>query len=283
MESMKEIAYSPSQTSEWASCPVKRYLNYKLGLKPRRLGKGDIAAIGGKGFGRAMESWYTNGDQELALSDGLNEIEKAKQSLIDKGRQVPDKELAYFNSIEARVEHSVKKYLKDDPIIQAGFKIEDVELSLEDHGNARIDIGARDAFGLSVIDFKFKMSLLSKWYDREVARYKNSWQQYHYGWAYSEHKKEPVNNYYICLVVCEPRFSARLHEFPIHPEGMEMWKKSAERIWTNMREEDEGLKEPYMSPSHEDQFGPCPYQEACFTHRWDMDLMLAQDYVVAKD
>jgi len=278
---MKEIARSPSQTSEWLRCPILRTLNYKMGLKPRRLSKGDIAAIGGRGFAKGMEV-YHNGTGD-PIRAALAEVGKAKQDTTDKGRIVPQRELAYFTSIESRVEHATRKYVANDPIKILGFQVEDIELVLPDHGYARIDLGARDGYGLSVIDYKFKMRLEAKYYDQEVERYRNSWQQFHYTWAYSEHKGEPVDNYYICLVVAEPKFSARLHEYPAHPESMEMWKQSAERVWTQMEHEDAGLTQPWMAADHEDKFGPCPYQAACFTHRYDMNLMLQNDYVIVKD
>lgn len=279
---MKEIARSPSQTVEWLRCPVMRTLNYKMGIKPRRLGKGDIAAIGGRAFGKAMEVYHGNAGVD-PISTGVDEVRKDKAEILRQGREVPDREMAYFSSLESRVEHSVRKYVLADPIKERGFTVEDVELPLTDHGYARIDLGVSDDMGLSVIDYKFKMNLDAKNYDREVNRYRNSWQQYHYAWAYGEHKGKPVNNYYICLVVAEPKFSAKLHEFPIHPETMEMWKESANRIWTQMEHEDAGLTQPWMAANHEDNFGPCPYAAACFTHRYDMNLMMAHDYVLVKE
>ncbi len=272
---------SPSQTAEWLECPIKRTLNYRMGLKPRRMGKGDIAAIGGRAFAKAMEVHY-NGQGD-PLQAAIQEIDSAKQAIKDQGRQVPDWEMAYYESIEPRITHSIRKYMLDDPIKSMGLGVEDVELSLPNHGYARIDLGVRDSFGLAVLDFKFKLRLDQKYYEAEVNKYTNSWQQYHYCWAYGEHKCEPVSNYYICLVVCEPKFSARIHEFPIHPETMSMWKESAERIWHQMDSEDLGLAKPWMAASHDFKYGPCPYKAACFTHRLDMNLMTQEDYVIEKE
>ena len=286
---MHEIAKSPSQTSEWMECPIKRMLNYKMGLKPRRISKGEIAAIGGRAFAKGMETFYRSqissgpvASYTDILQASLSEISLAKQHITDRGRDIPQWEQAYYASIEGRVENAIKKYLANDPIT-SNFTICDVEKVLPSHGNARIDLGVRDDFGLAVVDFKFKLRLDAKYYDREVLRYKNSWQQYHYSWAYEEDMCEPVRRYYICLVVAEPRFSVKLHEYPIHPETMEMWKQSAQRIWTQMEHEDQGLSQPWMAAEHETKYGPCPYQAACFTHRYDMNLMLKDDYVLDKE
>lgn len=272
---------SPSQTAEWMECPIKRTLNSIMGLKPRRLSKGDIAAIGGRAFAKAMEVYHKGEGDPIAA--GLAEISQAKHSIQDQGRSIPEWEMAYYSSIEPRVTHSVKKYLADDPVKALGLKVEDVELSLPNHGNARIDLGVRDSFGLSVLDHKFKLRLDSKYYEAEVEKYRNSWQQYHYCWGYGEHKNEQINSYYICLVVCEPKFSARIHEFPIHPETMEMWQESSRRIWTQMDHEDAGLSKPWMAAVHDTRYGPCPYKAACFTHRLDMNLMMQEDYVIGKE
>jgi hypothetical protein len=82
------------------------------------------------------------------------------------------------------------------------------------------------------------------------------------------------------MVVIEPTFSVNLYEYPIHPESLEQWKASAHRIWTQMLHEDAGLSEPWMAANHDDQYGPCPMKKACFEHRYDMPLMLMNDYVV---
>lgn len=281
---MKHLARSPSQTVEWLTCPVKRWLNYSLGVKPRRLSKGDIAAIAGRGFAKGMEVWNQTQDKDAAVKAAQTEVVKNKEEIVSQGRVVPDWDLAYFVAVDSRVEKAVSKYMDDDPLPQHGLSIEDVELSLPEHGNARIDVGARDVAGnLVVIDYKYKARLVAEYRQKELDRYQNSWQQYHYAWGYGDLKKEVVASYYICLVVGEPKFSATLHEYPVHPESLEAWKVSAERVWTQMEWEDRGISSPWMVAVHEDRFGPCPYQAACFTHRWDMPLMMQRDYVVGKD
>lgn len=287
---MKDIARSPSQTVTWGTCPVKRTLANVMGLRPRRVQHSEIAAIGGHAWAKVMEV-YNNARKSGKLvgvsvndlvSVGLDEVKKERELLDKQGREIPHWEQAYNAGIEARVEHAIKKYMVADPL--DSYDIVDVELSLPDHGNARIDLGVRDSFGVSVVDYKFKLRLDSKYYDKTVEEYRNSWQQFHYCWAYGDYLGEPIHNYSICLVVAEPKFSAKLHEFPIHPESMEAWKASAERIWAQMDSEDAGISQPWMATEHVTKWGPCEFQKACFDHRWDMNLMVnSGDYVVIKE
>lgn len=232
-------------------------------------------------YNRTRKDQGTVVSPQTVVQAGLDEIASAKKHLSDRGREIPSYETAYYHSIESRLQRAVEKYLEADPLLL--YDVEDVELTLPNHGNARIDLGCRDKFGLMVVDYKFKLRLDSKYYDKEVAKYKNSWQQFHYSWAYGDHKGEEVTRYGICLVVGEPRFKVQLIEYPVHPESMEAWKKSSERIWRQMEHEDSGLSEPWMAAEHETKYGPCPYQAACFTHRWDMNLMLKEDYVLDKE
>jgi hypothetical protein len=58
------------------------------------------------------------------------------------------------------------------------------------------------------------------------------------------------------------------------------WRASSERMWRHMNNEDMGIEEPFMATEHETKYGPCEYAKACFEHRWDPNLMLANDYVV---
>lgn len=285
---MKTIARSPTQTLTWGTCPVKRALSYGLALRPKRVMHSEIAAIGGKAFGKAMEKRNQSIvagkciDAEETIAIGLAEVDIEKGLLVSQGREIPHWEMAYAAGIEARVEHGIKKYVANDPLV--GYTIRDAELTLVDYGNARIDLGIEDDFGVSVLDYKFKLRLDSKYYDKTVEEYRNSWQQFHYAWAYGEYLGTTIHNYTICLVVAEPKFSVKLHEFPVHPESMAAWKESAHRIWTQMEHEDAGLVQPWMATEHVTKWGPCEFQKACFDHRWDMNLMLnSGDYVVIKE
>lgn len=270
--------YSPSQTKAWDMCPVYRQLAYKMHLVPRRVAKRDIAAIGGRAFALAMEVYNKNSGLENAHSVAQYQIAQAKKRIVELGREVPDWELAYYSSLEPRLEHALNKYHANNPI--KDYEIIAVEHKLANHGNARIDLAIRDGFGPMVVDYKFKLRLESKWYDREVEKYRNAWQLIHYTWGYGEEIKEELSRYGICLVVGEPKFSAVLHEYPVHPETMLAWKASSERMWRHMENEDRGVEQPFMATTHETQFGPCEFAKACFEHRWDTNLMLANDYVI---
>jgi hypothetical protein len=192
------------------------------------------------------------------------------------GYVVQPQQEASLAGLPARVERVLTKFVEQDPI-PAPWTIKGVELEMPRAGHARLDLAVEDEMGPAVLDWKYKGTLDKRYYDKEVARYRHSWQMRHYCWGYGELLGEPVSRYYVGLIVGDP-FQVSLLQYDLAPEDQAAWLQSAQRIWTHMDAMKAGREEPWMSPTHETVYGPCEFQDMCLRWRWDENLAQT-DYV----
>lgn len=288
----KSAVFSPSQTATWARCPMMRALRAE-GWVSKYAKKKDLAAIVGTcvaaGLGvynnlrKEHEQQGTALDRKAAslaaMGSAFSVLEQQMEELRNSGRII-DVEDLYVEQMRDRIGKGVTTYIAKEPIPPT-WRIIDVERPFPDHGNARPDLVVRDDLGLAIVDWKSKVQLKEYYRNKTIQEYANSHQMYHYAWAGQEVYGESIGRYYIGLIVLEP-FSVELVPFPIHQEQLLMWEQSARQIWHYMAKEDRGESLPYMSPTHQDQFGPCEYTDACFKYRLDADLM-RQGYINLKE
>lgn len=273
-----EPCYSPSQTETWLRCPILRALKYQDGWTPRWVEQRDVSAVLGLAFAKGAEV-LNRSRQQGRLPDLASAEQAARQHAIDiidgwtrAGRIVPDRFGPQLDAMADRAGRAILSYAKADPIPH-DWPILGVERRYPPElGSAQPDLEVED-HGRAPIDYKVKLTLKADYRDREIARYRNSWQLYHYAWL-----PPRADHYYIVLVVCEPRFSAELLRFDIHPEWMARWEASAPRVWQQMHREDEGLAMPWMAAKHADEYGECEMYRACFECMYDPGLM-AQHYI----
>ena len=288
--------YSPSQTKLWLECPMKRYLRYSLGWRPRRIGKPDLTAILGRAFHAGVALYHARRQaaqphalaptelQEIAEASAAAATFEASRQLArlqDQGFVVNDWDAPTAQALPLRVAKGVTRYVLADPL-PAAWTIRAVEHTLEEYGNARLDLAIEDADGPAIADVKVKLTLDAKYRAKELSRYQDDHQQLHYAWAWSEIRQASVNRYYIVLVVLEPKWSVEILPYQIHPETMQAWTQSQLVTWHDMAEEDAGTREPYMAATHWSAYGDCEMRKACFEHHWDPQLM-AQDYVNTRE
>jgi PD-(D/E)XK nuclease superfamily len=283
-------AYSPSQTTTWIDCPIKRALAYQEKWMPRRYGKRELAAILGGGvaaglgayyhFRGACEQWDGQSISTKPYVDIAVQVTRARlRELEEIGAVVNDYDRAQQDALPDRVQRAVEKYITWDVegrAIPHAWLILDVERTLPDHGHARLDLGVDDGQGPAVVDHKVKLQLKREYRQRELDRYRHSWQMLHYAWAYGAVLGRPIRRYYINLIVLEPQFSVELVPFSVEPEHMAQWEQSARRVWAQMEREDQGIEHPWMAAKHADEYGNCEFAEACLTHKWDPALMAAE-------
>lgn len=179
-------------------------------------------------------------------------------------------------------EAALSYYMDNDPF-DASWKILDVELTLPEHGYARIDLGVEAPDGaLAVVDYKVKMNLQARYYDAEVNKYAYDHQQYHYAWGYGVMKERKVERYYIALMVLRPQKSVKLHPYSIDPEYAQDWQHFSQNAWDRMDVLKEHPEQLTQNPEHQNQYGPCPFKNACLIYKLDPLLMAAKEYVQAK-
>lgn len=297
-------AYSPSQTSEWLRCPMKRALR-REGWLPKATGRADWAGAMGSAFAAGV-AVYNNTRREfeqggtsmpprhlsIKTAQGADpERVKMAEASYKIATSILAQRLAqweelglivdsgddYIEKLGKRVQKAVVSYVMTDPIPDS-WRIIEVETDLgERAGHARPDLVARDDLGLVVVDYKSKLKLMAEWRNKTVMEFAHSHQQFHYAHFVGEKFNEPILRYYIALAVFEPSFACDLLPYAVNQEMLSMWHQSASVVWERMAHEDSGAVPPTLAAQHSDQYGQCPYYKACFVHNLDPALM-AHDF-----
>lgn len=267
---------SPSQTKNWAFCPYYWRLSQD-GWRPKRLGKKQLAAIAGIGFAAGMAAFHNGAPAADASTVAKATVEKQFHDLLAMGAAFDDADPDIYVT---KATLAVEKTILFSPIPPM-WTILDVERTLPDHGFARIDLGVDTGSGLAVADYKLKMSLQAKYHDSTLRSYVNDFKMLHYAWAYGEVMGRPVENYYIIMTILDPIFTVKLQPFLIHPEILQAWERSARAMWDAIHWHRVGEMPLWENPEHENKFGRCEFERACFDLRRDENLFFA-DYVNVK-
>jgi hypothetical protein len=99
----------------------------------------------------------------------------------------------------------------------------------------------------------------------------------HYSYFGGKVYGEPVERYYILEAYTLPP-SFKLNTFENSQEALELWYQATVPMWEYMTAVENGTAKPWMAAVHEDRYGPCEMQKACFTYRLDESLM-ENDYL----
>lgn len=293
---MSSKVYSPSQTAGWMRCPMKRALE-KEGWRGKFVATGHLAAIVGNAVAAGL-GVYNNYRQTLerqgrevsTLTDSekshvassclgvAHTVAKMKMDETEKlGFTVAMSANGYIMTMDQRTDETISRYIKSDPI-PSGWRIVEAECDLgPERGNARPDLVVRNEFGLCVVDYKTVSEKKPQYWQKNLDAYRYSHQMFHYVWGVGDKFQEEVTRYYICALVTKPYY-AELAPFQTTPESVQLWYQASQAAWATMQREDEGLQAPFMAATHEDKFGPCPFQKACFDHLYDEQAMRA-DYI----
>lgn len=276
--------YSPSQTKDWGFCPLYWWLRREE-WSPSRVGFKEAAAIVGIGFAAGVASY-----NHLRIASGDRPDSDMYPAVVATGQEIASYHVEALKathtwddkfdptSILTDVEAALYYYIENDPF-DPSWKLLDAELTLPDHGNARLDLGVETPDGvLAVVDYKVKMSLQARYYDKEVNKYMWDHQQYHYAWGYGEVKQRPVERYYIALLVLRPQKSLKLHPFTVDPVALQDWLHFTRNAWDTMEIQRDHPELLTRNPDHENKYGPCPMRDACLLHKLDPNLMVAKDY-----
>jgi len=208
------------------------------------------------------------------LSRGMSEIEKLGYIL---GNGAED----YIKTIKDRIGKSVTSYINNDPL-SPKWRIVDVERTYgPEYGNARPDLVIEDDFGLAVVDYKTKSAPYTPKY-RNGDDYSESHQMKHYCRFGRDMYGRPVQRFYICqIVTTDGKVTLKPYEYS--PEALDLWYQATAPFWAYMERVENGSELPWMASNHETKYGPCEFQRACFSHRFDQDLMKSDYIQVEKD
>lgn len=281
--------YSPSQTETYLFCPMKRWLYSVEKVRPRILYARDTAAIVGRGL--AEVAAIVN----AAKKQGERDLSAHLQLFLAAGTTALDQDLArldhegyrFWNSadrdrVRQDLQNAITLLVEYDATLPP-WEILDIELTLPDHGFARLDLGVRSPTGaLGVVDYKVKMKSDVRYRQTDLDRYARSWQGRHYVWSYSQYKHEPVEWWGIVLVILSPKPEVVVQPFFVGPDAQAQWLAFARQTWADMEAEDLGHRVTRGQTKCADEFGPCEYR------RWDWELfgqrdLLREDYVFPED
>lgn len=266
--------YSPTTTTTWLTCPIKRLLSAD-GWHTIALQRRDLAAMLGTLVHTGLEAHYSRRPPGPAIDTKWATI-LAEQTT--DGRHLPEYLQSQHTAIPKRAHRVLDAYPTLDPL--GAMTVREIETYYETE-RVRPDLVVYDGRSLAVVDFKSTLTLDVKAVSFRQQLYANSWQMLHGAHAVGQRHGTRVETYYIVMIVCEPKPHVYLWDYPIHPSTMTLWQASAERVWAQMALEDEGKAQPWQTANHADQFGPCEYYAACFEHRYDPQLMAAT-YVQTK-
>ena len=112
------MIYSPSQTKDWAFCPVYWWLKNKDHWAPRQIGKPEVAAIAGWAFAQAMAERHKSNPQEDPVELARFLIGMRVMNLKEQGFQF--EETFQMEALQSLVADGVRKTLQYDPIPPPG-------------------------------------------------------------------------------------------------------------------------------------------------------------------
>lgn len=286
--------YSPSQTTTWLSCPIKRELSYVQKVKTRTLYKRDLAGFLGTAVAAGAGAYHNlrllaqpekllvTPEMRQACGGIAHSIAKTNMAFEEElGRAPAPWDRAQYLAIPERAAMGTFRYVDKCPI-PSHWRFIDVERTFPNHGYCRLDLIADDGLGPVVVDVKCKLTLDSRHRQKEIDRYRNFWNMLHYTWTVSEFFGSTPTRYYIVFVILEPRFETWIEEYPVKPTALQAWEQSARRVWAQMEAEDKGL--PFVAGTCDDCMGTgradenqCP---AC--NGMGIILNKAEPYMVAK-
>lgn len=281
--------YSPSQTESHILCPMLRVLQQE-GWRRATIGRKELGGLLGSAVGVGMNTYnaFRLAGQTVSPSGlgiptsscvrtALDSLREDKEDLLASGQKIGDWDVAQWNALEARVTRGVTKAIEQDPL-PPDWRILDVEYEIPDSGRSRIDLAVHDGAGPMVIDYKTKLTLDAKYRDKEIARYRRSWQMFHYVYFYGKHAGVAIQRYGIVLIVLEPRFSIELLTFSVDPIVLQRWEQFARLAWQEMAVT-EGEHNPVRGQTKcRDEYGECEMVMGCWEYNLEEDLM-AREYV----
>lgn len=270
--------YSPTQTQSWLDDPLKWYLTYHEGWRPRVLDKPAIARIIGAGVAAGAAMWYRSADQQGAIDAARKAVGTELAGLLALGHVVAPAVGELAGRAPTLAEQGVAKLTQFD--LPSTWAVVDVERTLPDHGRCRIDVGVQTPHGPGVWDVK--CTLASDDWKTFLARteYEASWQLLHYVWSYGEVVGEPVTQYGVIYVPLEPKSQKpEMFTYGVDPELLSLWELSARNVWGLMEAEETGYKPaPHCSFRFFGRYGRDSHTDAVLKYKLDPTLM-EQGYV----
>ena len=188
----------------------------------------DHAEVGEPTVPAFDETWI-----KQAAAVAVQSAKDAKAEVLAREQTVYADQNEAWELLETRAAQAVFKYALNFPFDPADIVAS--ELSLPNHGHARIDLVLNSLYGPMVVDLKTKLTLDIKYQAQLLREFEASWQMLHYTWAYGDLIGERVRRFAILLHVLEPKSRLPvLHPVVVTPELLQIWEQSARQVWRRM-------------------------------------------------
>lgn len=277
------LAYSPTQTSNYSICPLKWVLSYKhkgTGLIAPYNTNRVASMLAGAGVQAGLTTWFSQRGNfptdeliEASVQQGLQEVERRRDEFATEALYAYD--LPDLFDVQNEVSRSITGYCNeypDDPWEILGCE---VEFTVPSHCIA--DMMIRDVDGEIAV---FERKLLSKWAKQEkvMAAYRMNYQVYHYCWAASLAYGTPVRRVIMDYIhrTAKPTFERDVIE--INERLLQQHMVSAQDKWLRMKELEETVHpgwEVYSALSNweacDTRYGRCEFFDLCKSG-WDENV-----------
>jgi hypothetical protein len=193
----------------------------------------------------------------IAASNRLN-------SLANNQRYVSASDQDKWDAMGSNVELLLKTHAKCDPF--KDYTVVEVEQTGDDHD--RPDLIARDDLGLLVVDFKCKLTLKSEWIKKEHAKWRRSWQLYHYA------IRRGISRFAVCLIAPHTRQGCHVEMTQVDEGYAKLWQHDAAQLWAEMdAAQDLPLETLRGNTSHSNEYGECAFWPEACSHGLDKALL----------
>lgn len=261
------IAYSPSQTTDYLTCPYLWYYRHRLRVRPPiadrdvSLIMGEAVAAGAATVHEALRDGRPVDPAEAAVAARAAAEKRQAHLLSLPGATVPVFLTDAWGRLPARAASASVWYAEHvrDAIPQE-WQVLQVETPL---GAGRADLIVRRDGLVFPVDLKVR-----GWLKREAlqlgheqARWRQTWQMLQYvsdlrGTITPD--PGPPWLYAIIVYALAPTPFLNTYEYVVTDHALEQWRLGAARVWSLMREE-----ALWRSPHHQTGYGPCPYARWC--------------------
>ena len=277
------VIYSPSSRVEYSFCPRKWWLR-KNGWITRTVGYPELCGMGGTAVSEAMAHFNKSiisqrkATLEECVALGLQSLVQQHAELeLQERRVLGLRDSEFRDTLPKLVEVAIRTLWEADPL--KGHTLIAAEHEFVEFGNARPDVISRDLMGeLCVDDYKCKFSTFDEaWLDKEFEKYFDGEQRL----SYSHMTNSRL--FGIILVVIQPhskrkplkpfviRRTSRVqdHELSLFMNDSVIDYKYMEHTLRQTNP----LMVPGKAAPHADQYGDCPFRQACVEDGLDTSKM----------
>lgn len=209
------MAWSPSSTEKFLSCPMRWWLDRQGAIGRVR---DESAMEQGTEFHNAMAALWEE-DGNFYWPNRV--IEQAVERVIEQ-------ELVTLREQGVVCVECVLGGTEDERLCHGRYPGTCDLVTENEH------VSENGTRGLTVTDYKTKMTLQPAYVDAELRQTQRSWQFKQYAWFVQEKYQRPVTHVRKLLVAFKPSLKVWLVSYPVTQEELNTWWLQANQVWAAM-------------------------------------------------